>query len=150
VKKKEASQKPSSSNYFLRKVYRKLSNYKPSPTLFAVILTGAAIFLLAGGVYDIVLAQNPPYPYPYWIFWPTQRGIEFFLPGRLQEDLLGGSIIIMILYSLGTLGLLMAYRSVKYTRDPRQAAILLFIGVIFLLLAFFFTESILYNNKLSS
>jgi len=145
--KKGVGRKLSSINYFFRKVYRKLSIYKPSNTLFALILTGIAIFLLGGGVYDVLLAENPPYPYPYWIFWPTQSGIIFFLP-RLQEELLGGSIIIMILYALGTLGLLMIYRSVKYAHNPRHATILLLIGVIFILLTFILIESILYNYKL--
>jgi len=145
--KRGVDRKVSSFSYALRRAYGKLSAYKPSYTLFALIVMGVAIFLLGGGVYDILLVQNPPYPYPYWIFWPTQRGIEFFLPGRLQEELLGGSIIVMFLYVLGTLGLLMAYRSVRYAHNPRQAALLLLIGVVFMLATFFLMESIIYNFK---
>jgi len=144
---KGVDRKVSSLSFLLRKAYLKLSTYKPSYVLFALITVVIGIFLLGGGVYDILLVADPPYPYPYWIFWPTQRGIEFFLPGRLQEELLGGSIIVMFLYALGTLGLLMTYRSVKYTHNARHAAILLLIGVVFVLVAFILMESIIINYK---
>lgn len=145
--KRNVSRRLSSLNYVLRKAYQRLSRYKPSYTLFAFILIAAAIFLLGGGVYDTLdheIFGGKPFPY-----WVSQQGeIIFFYPGRLQEQLLGGSVIVMILYALGTLGLLMAYRSAKYVHNPRQATILLVIGVIFIVLAFILIESIVYNYKI--
>lgn len=131
-----------------QKLYSRVSAFKPSYRTYILISIGATIFLLGGGVYDILLAMNPPeyLPYPYWIFWPTQTGIVFFRPG-LQEELLGGSIIIMLLYALGTGGLLLIYRSTKYLRSPRQAAILLSIGLVFTLVAFALVEWVIYNYK---
>jgi len=141
--------KLSSVNYAFRKVYRKLSAYKFSHTLAALVVTGLAVFLLGGGVYDVILAENPPYPYPYWIYWISQTGeIVYFYPGRLDMELLGGSVIVMILYALGTLGLLMAYRSMRYVHNPRHGAMLLLIGLIFIILAFVLIESIIYNYKI--
>lgn len=150
---KGLDRKVSSLSFLLRKGYLKLSTYKPSYVLFALITVVIAIFLLGGGVYNVLLVEDPlgvlgPWAnYPYWIFWPTQSGIQFFLPGRLQDELLGGSIIVMFLYALGTLGLLMTYRSVKYTPNRRHAAILLLMGVIFVLVAFILMESIIINYK---
>ena len=142
--KKQADRKVSSLNRFFRKAYWRLSIYKPSYTLFGLISIGVAIFLLGGGVYDILLAkdptrvlENPQFVYLYWIFYP-----------RLDKELLSGSIIVMVLYTLGTLGLLMAYQSSKYARNPRHATILLLIGVAFTLVAFALIESVIYNYKM--
>lgn len=140
--KRKMNRKLSSLDYILRKAYWKLSIYKPSYLIFASILMGAAIFLLGGGLYDLTETNL----WPYWISGTGQ--IVFFYPGDLNRQFLGGSIIVMILYALGTSGLLMVYRSARYVHNPRQATILLSIGIVFILIAFILMESIIYNYKI--
>jgi len=136
---KKVNRKLSSLSRFFRKTYWRLSVSKPSYYIFAFILMAVSIFLLGGGIYDILEK-----PYPYWVY---RDGILFFYPQSLQYQLLGGSIIVMILYALGALGLLMVYQSAKYAHNPRHAAILLVVGTAFIVLAFMMIESIVYNYK---
>ncbi|MDH5441214.1 MAG: hypothetical protein ACETWE_08525 [Candidatus Bathyarchaeia archaeon] len=132
--------KISSLSYFLRKTYRRLSASKSPYHIVALALIGGSIFLLGGGIYDILVK-----PSPYWV---SQVGeIVFFYPQSLQYQFLGGSIIIMILYAMGALGLWMVYQSTRHFYKPRYAAILLLVGSAFTVLAFVMVESIIYNYK---
>ena len=137
---RKSARRISSFHYFLRRVRQKILAFKISYRIVALLLIGAVIFLLGGGVYDVVVK-----PSPYGV--SPEGEIVFFRPRTLQDQLLGGSIIVMILYALGTLGLLMAYRSTKYVYNPRHAAILLLVGVAFMILAFMLMESIIHNYK---
>jgi len=136
--KRKVDRKLSSLNYVFRKTYWKLSVFKMPYSLFALISIGLAVFLLGGGVYDILEK-----PYPYWIYGAR---IVAFYPRELQSQLVVESITVMILYALGTLGLLMVYQSAKYFHRPRQATILLLIGLIFIVFAFILVEKMIYDK----
>ena len=137
---KKVDRKISSLSYFFRKTYRRLSASKPPYYITALAMIGASIFLLGGGIYDILVK-----PSPYGVV--GGGAIIFFYPQSLQYQLLGGSVIVMMLYALGALGLWMAYRSTRYVRNPRHAAILLIVGVALMVIAFVLVESIVYNYK---
>ncbi|MEM2111624.1 MAG: hypothetical protein QXX08_07080 [Candidatus Bathyarchaeia archaeon] len=134
--KRKASRKFSSFSYYIQKIILKTSTYRPSRYLIAAVLMGSAIFLLGGGVYDILIQ-------PYALL-PVSGRYIFFYPYYLHEQLLNESIGIMILYALGVLGLFFIYRSTRYVRNPRQFSFALRISVILFVIAFIAVEVILF------
>ena len=87
---------------------------------------------MGGGVYDLLIKPIVAYI--------SQSGeVLAFYPG-LTDQLVLGSLIIMILYALGVIGFLIAYRSTKYAYNPRQAYRFLLIGCAMILIAYFFVE----------
>jgi len=121
-----------SLSHLIQKTYWKIVTVKPSLLLIAVTVTAASIFFLGGGIYDLleqpafaVFIQGRMYPvYPY----------------SLSEQLLGESMFVMILYGLGTAGILVTYQSTKYAYRPRQAFMLLLMGVLLMIIAYIFVE----------
>ena len=115
----------------------RLAKYRPSPIIVAAVVMAFSIFLLGGGIYDIFMD-----PLAIWHI----GGGRFisFVPYRIHEQLLMGSIGVMILYSLGALGLLLIYQSARYIRRPRQVSLLSKIGVALFLIAFAAVEFILF------
>ena len=97
----------------------------------------AAIFLLGGGIYDIL--EKPVAGYPLG----SGRFLAF-VPYQIHEQFLSGSIAVMIIYALGTTGLLLIYRSTRYIRNPRQVSFLTKIGVVLILISFVAIEIMLY------
>ena len=63
-----------------------------------------------------------------------------FYPYGINEQLLGESLLVMILYGLGVMGLILTYQSTKYAYRPRQAYIMLLIGISLLVLSYIFVE----------
>lgn len=114
-----------------------MAKYRPSPILVAAVIMAFSIFLLGGGIYDIFME-----PLAIWHI----GGGRFisYVPYRIHEQLLMGSIGVMIIYSLGALGLLLIYQSTRYIRNPRQVSLLSKIGVALFLIAFAAVEFILY------
>jgi hypothetical protein len=108
-------------------------NYRLNPYLVAAVLMAASIFLLGGGIYDISapIISSGLYPYP-----------------GLHNQFLNESIVIMVIYTLGSAGLILIYWSARYRRNPRQASLLVQIGVALLIIAFIIAEVILYWWKL--
>ena len=122
--------------YTSRSIYREISSLQVPSMIIALIVAGVAIFLLGGGVYDILM--NPV------AVFPLRGRIIVWYPYYIHEQSLTASVGVMILYAIGTAGLFMIYESTKYFRRPRQASILLIIGVLLIVLAYFSVETILY------
>lgn len=125
-----------SLGYTLRKAYQKITTAKPSVFIVAAIIAGLSIFFLGGGVYDIL--EKP------LIGIPVGRNILFFYPGTVQEQTLLESFFVMISYFFGLVGLLLVYQSTKYAYKPRQAFILLLMGAMFIIIAYFNIENLIY------
>jgi ABC-type uncharacterized transport system permease subunit len=106
---------------------------KPSVLIFAVAVIAASIFLLGGGVYDIL---EKPF---FAIFLEGGRFIGVY-PYSLNEQLLAESIFVMLVYAIGAGGFLLTYQSTKYAYRPRQAFMFLLIGVIFIIVAYIGVE----------
>jgi len=136
---RKLKQKLSSLIYSLQKATWKTATYRPSPYLIALIVMGISIFLLGGGVYDVIKASEIPSVIPL-----SGNRFIFFYPYYLHEQILTESIVVMILYALGASGLWLIYRSTKYIRSPRQVSFLVRIGVALIILAFVVIEVILY------
>jgi hypothetical protein len=105
---------------------------KPSLLVIAFATIGLCIFLLGGGVYDIL--QNPPIMFGRFPFYPR----------RLHEQVLLGSITVMIVYAMGIAGFLLTYQSTKYAYKPRQAFMLLLTGVTLIFIAYLYIRNFLH------
>jgi len=126
------SKQLSSLTFSLQKTYERILNAKPSLFLVSAVAIGATLFLMGGGVYDLLVKPIVAYI--------SQSGeVLAFYPG-LNDQFVLGSLIVMILYALGVTGFLIAYRSTKYAYNPRQAYRFLLIGCAMILIAYFFVE----------
>ncbi|HDI12155.1 MAG TPA: hypothetical protein ENF63_01025 [Candidatus Bathyarchaeota archaeon] len=124
--------KASSLSFTLRRLWNKITTYKPSIWVISGVIIALSIFLLGGGIYDII---EKPIP----IGMQGGRVITFY-PYGINEQLLGESLLVMILYGLGVVGLILTYQSTKFAYRPRQAYIMLLIGISLVTLSYIFVE----------
>jgi len=129
---RQAKKQAESFSHLIQKTYWKIVTIKPSLLLIAVLVTAASIFFIGGGVYDLL--EQPAFA----IF--IQGRPYFAYPYSLGEQFLGESMFVMILYGLGTAGLLVIYQSTKYAYRPRQAFMLLAMGVLLIIISYIFVE----------
>ncbi|MCW4026338.1 MAG: hypothetical protein NWE76_02490 [Candidatus Bathyarchaeota archaeon] len=134
---KKMKRRFSSASFSLQKASLRLAKYRPSPFLVAAAVMGASIFLLGGGIYDIFME-------PLTILPIGGGRFLSYVPYRIHEQLLMGSIGVMILYSLGAVGLLLIYQSTRYIRKPQQVSLLSKVGVALFLVSFVAVEFVLY------
>ena len=129
---KSANKQVSSIAFQLQKTYERILNYKPSMFLVGLVVVAASIFLLGGGLYDLMVQ-----PASSWYY--GGRMIVYY--PSLTEQLLVGSILIMIFGAMGFAGFLIAYRSTKYAYKPRQAYRLLLVGCALLAIGYILIEN---------
>ncbi len=114
---------------------------KPSTTVIIISTLVFVGFILAGGVYDIL--ERPI------SLLPTASGYSVVIRGTLGQQTLNESLIAGLLYMLGLGGLYMLLRSTRYAYRPRNAYLLLILGTITILIAVFYTNSLM-NQKIGS
>jgi hypothetical protein len=131
---KQVKRTASSTSYSLNRFYRRISTAKPSTLILSIIAVGFAIFLFGGGLYDIIMK---PLSSVYY------SGRFLFYYPQLSEQFVSDSIIAMILYSFGIVGLISMYQSTKYAYKPRQAYMLFIIGTVLLMIAYVLLEVII-------
>lgn len=128
----------SSMSFSLSRWLRKISTAQPSSVIISMIVVAYAIFLLGGGIFSLT-TQPPYYAYInnnfYFIWSRILQGSS-----ALGEQFVSETIISSALYAMGFIGLLSIYQSTKYAYKPRQAYMMLIIGVALLLLAYIFLE----------
>jgi hypothetical protein len=129
---KSVKKNVSNLSFSLNRIYRTLTNSRPSNLIIPIAAIGFAVFLFGGGLYDIIVQ---PLPAVYY------GGRFLFLYPQLSEQFIGDSIVAMTVYALGIIGLLSVYQSTKYVYKPRQAYMMMIIGVVLLLLAYIFLEA---------
>jgi len=122
----------SSVSFSLNRFYRTLTTTRPSNLILPIIAIAAAVFLFGGGLYDIIMK---PLPAVYY------GGRFLLLYPQLSEQFISDSIVAMTIYSLGIVGLLAIYQSTKYVYKPRQAYMMMIVGIVLLLLAYIFLEA---------
>jgi hypothetical protein len=128
---KKAKRKVSSTSFSLSRFYSRISSARPSSFVISIIVISYAIFLFAGGVYTITSSPLPAY----------YTGSHFiFLYPALGSQFISDTVIAIMLYAIGFVGLLAVYQSTKYAFKPRQAYMMLVIGVTLLLIAYIFLE----------
>jgi len=131
---KQVKKTVSSTSYSINKLYRRLSTTKPSTLILAIIAISFAIFLFGGGLYDIIMKPLPAVYYGgrFLLVYPS-----------LSEQFVADSLISMILFSFGVIGLVTLYQSTKYAYKPRQAYLMLIVGVVLIMIAYIFLEVII-------
>ena len=127
------SKRISSLAFSLQKTYEKIMTAKPSLFVVAVSVVAVSLFLLGGGVYDILIQ-------PIVAIVASGGRIISFYPYGITEQLLLESVIIMVFYAMGFAGFIIAYRSTKYAYSPRQAYRFLLVGCVLLLIAYVLVE----------
>ena len=118
-------------SFSLSRWFRKLSTNAPTAFILTVVGVSYAVFLLGGGLYTLI---NRPLPSAY------VNNQFYFLYPDLGSQFVADTIISVTLYALGFAGLMAIYQSTKSAYKPRQAYMLLVIGVAFLLLSYVFLE----------
>ncbi|MCW4004230.1 MAG: OST3/OST6 family protein [Candidatus Bathyarchaeota archaeon] len=131
MKKKQEQARSSSVPFSLSRWFRKLSTNAPSAALVTIAGISYAIFLFGGGLFTLI---TQPQASGYY------SGRFLFIYPSLSGQFIADTIISITLYALGFIGLLAIYRSTKSAYNPRQAYMMLIIGVTFLLLAYIFLE----------
>ena len=130
---KRGSKQVSSFAFWLQKTYERILTSKPSLFVVGILAVALALFLLGGGIYDMMV-ENVPVAYfaaggTLYVFYPS-----------LNEQFLLESMLIMIFGAIGFAGFLLAYRSTKYAYNPRQAYRLLLVGCVLLIIAYILIE----------
>ncbi|HYA78483.1 MAG TPA: hypothetical protein VEF91_07175 [Verrucomicrobiae bacterium] len=90
------------------------------------------VFLFGGGLYTLI-TRPPPSAYV--------NGVFYFLYPSLSSQFISDTLIAALLYGFGFLGLFVIYQSTKSAYNPRQAYMMLVIGVAFLLMSYIFLEA---------
>lgn len=127
----------SSIAYFARRTYWRMVTAKPSLLVIALVAVGVSIFLLGGGVYNLIVPYVP-------IGFPLGRRVLFFYPRSVHEQAFLASVLVMTVYSIGTAGFLLTYQSTRYAYRSRQAFTLLSIGLMLIFMAYLLIEYILW------
>ena len=128
---KKAKRRAAETSFSLSRWFRKISTARPSSFIISIIVVAYAVFLFGGGLYTLI---SSPLPAFY-----TGKSFIFLYPD-LGQQFISDSIIAIMLYGIGFAGLLAIYQSTKYAYKPRQAYMMLVIGVTLLLLAYIFIE----------
>jgi hypothetical protein len=121
----------SSLSFSLSRWFRRVSTTTPSLFLVTVIGIAYAIFIFGGGLFTLI-TRPPPSAYV--------NGNFYFLYPSLSSQFVSDTIIAVILYAFGFIGLFAIYQSTKNAYNPRQAYLMLVIGVAFLLISYIFLE----------
>jgi hypothetical protein len=121
----------SSMSFSMSRWFRRISTAKPSTFIITAVLISYTIFLFGGGLFTLI---TQPLPAVYY------NSRFYFLYPDLSSQFISDTVISAMLYAVGFIGLLAIYQSTKYAYKPRQAYIMLVVGVTLLLLAYIFLE----------
>ena len=127
------SKQLSSLAFSLHKTYERILTTRPSLFVIAASVVAASIFLFGGGIYNLLIR-------PLIAIVDSSGRIIIFYPYGIADQTLLESITIMIFYTMGVAGFLVAYRSTKYAYSPRQAYRLLLVGCALFLIAYVLLE----------
>jgi predicted neutral ceramidase superfamily lipid hydrolase len=131
---RKAKKTVSSMSYSLQKLQRRISTVKPSNFVLAVIAIAFVVFLFGGGLYSLIVK---PYPAVYY------GGRFLFVYPQLSEQFISDSLIAMIFYAMGIIGLATMYQSTKYAYKPRQAYMMFLVGAALLIIAYVSIEAVM-------
>jgi len=135
---RKVKKKVSSLPYSINRFYRRISTAKPSTLILSAIAIAIAVFLFGGGLYNIIMK---PLPSVYY------GGRFLILYPQLSEQFVADSVVAMILYSMGIIGLILIYQSTRYAYNPRQAYMMFVVGIVLLFIAYIYLETTI-NIKL--
>jgi len=108
---------------------------RPSTSLLVAAMIVFSVFILAGGIFDIL--EKP------LALMPKGSGWTFLYSGSIHIQTLNESILAGLLYFLGVLGLYLLLRSTRMVYNPRQAYLMLILGLMVTLIAVYYCTSFL-------
>jgi hypothetical protein len=138
-KKNQLKQKPepeviqSSVSFSFNKWFKKILTAHPSELLISVVIIGYAVFMFGGGLYTVTsegILHNAYINNKFYFLYPS-----------LSEQFTADTVISVMLYLMGFAGLLTVYQSTKSASKPRQAYMLLAVGISLVVLSYIFLES---------
>lgn len=109
---------------------------RPSQTIATVSVIAFSIFILAGGIFDMLEK-------PLALLPKGRSGWTFLYPGNLHFQTSLESILAGFLYLIGLTGLYMLLRSTRLAYKPRNAYTSLILGLIVTVGAVFYASAIL-------
>jgi hypothetical protein len=139
-KQKNIKQKPAPTNtqpsksVSFSKWLKRIVTTQPFALIIIVIFIGLAVFLLGGGIYSLTTEGIPTY-------WYYLNKFYFLSPFGMGEQFVTDTVISVMLYLMGFAGLLTIYQSTRSASKPRQAYMLLAVGISLVLLSYIFLES---------
>jgi hypothetical protein len=107
---------------------------KPPTILLIFLMVSISIFILGGGIYDIMLTPINILP------TPTQP--IFYYPG-MTEQTMTESINFVFYLIIGVLGGYITFQSTRFVYRPREARMYLVIGIVMMIFAFIGCETLL-------
>ncbi len=122
-----------SLSFSLSRFFRKITTNAPTSFIVTAVGISYAIFLFGGGLFTLI-------NHPLTSYYNSQTQTFFFLYPDISNQFVADTLISITLYALGFVGLLAIYQSTKSAYKPRQAYMLLVIGVTLLLLSYVFLE----------
>jgi hypothetical protein len=121
----------SSVSFSLSRWFRRISTTTPSALLITIVGLAYVVFIFGGGLFTLITRPIPAY------ISSTQI---YFLYPSLSSQFVSDTVVACLLYAFGFVGLFVIYQSTKSAYNPRQAYMMLVIGVAFLLLSYIFLE----------
>ncbi len=121
----------SNMSFSMSRWFHRISTTTPSSLLITIVGIGYCIFLFGGGLFTLI---TRPLPSAY-----VNNNFYFLYPS-ISSQFISDTVIAVILYGFGFLGLFAIYQSTKNAYNPRQAYLMLIIGVAFLLISYIFLE----------
>jgi len=134
----KAKKQASSLSFTISNWFQRISEMRPSNTIITFVIIGLVIFVLAGGVYDIV---NLPLPAVYY------NSQFYFLYPSISGQFWFDTVTSGILYLFGFIGLLAIYQSARHSLNPRSAYMTLIVGTTLLFLSYIFLEYFIYLKQ---
>ncbi|MCW4023663.1 MAG: hypothetical protein NWF01_01330 [Candidatus Bathyarchaeota archaeon] len=133
---KKVKKGTSDASYSVGNLYEKLSSFKPSTV--AIVLGGiiVAILLIGGTIFS--LTSNSAGTIGYY----NSKFIWFY--PDLSGQYISENIISAFMYAIGFTGLFAVYQSTKNAYKPRQAYMLLMVGITLMFLSYIVLEYGLY------
>ena len=127
--------KKSSSNmsFSLSRWFSRLSTNAPILAVVTIVGLAYAIFIFGGGLYTLINLPQVSY-------YNSQTGVFYFLYPDISNQFVADTVIAVLLYALGFVGMLTIYQSSKSAYKPRQAYMMLIVGVTLLLISYAFFE----------
>jgi hypothetical protein len=122
----------SSLSFSLSKWFKKVLSTHPSTLIITVIFIGYALFLFGGGLFTLTTEDILPS-----LFYNNRF---YFLYPDVSNQFVSDTVVSMMLYLMGFVGLLSIYQSTKSANKPRNAYMLMVIGVSLVLLSYVFLE----------
>lgn len=138
MSKKNKKPVPTSSqsdlSFSLGKLYKRITTTQPSTIAVTAVVIGLAIFLFGGGLFTLTRENILP------SFYDSANNVFYFLYPDVSDQFISDTVIAVILYGMGFVGLISIYQSTKNAYKPRQAYMLLIVGIALVLLSYIFLE----------